>query len=283
MTGVLPLIKALGEPVRIRLYLLLKKTPLTVSELSHILDLSQSNTSHHVKALRELDLLTAEKTGQHTYYALNAEACAERRVAAALGLLEQASVEISEIGSDAVRLRTILAERSAETFTRWRMEQPDLPYSDIFAHLSGGRRGVLADIGCGEGDFFEAMFLSFDRIIALDIDTGHVRRAAEVRGGRDNIAVVQADAQSMPLAAESVDAVILRMALSQMPEPAKAFAEALRILKKGGFLSLIDTEGPQGKGLRKIIHDTVARTAGASLDFERLLPRLFMMRIQKNL
>ncbi|HMV35821.1 MAG TPA: metalloregulator ArsR/SmtB family transcription factor, partial [Turneriella sp.] len=67
MPGALQLLKALSEPVRIRLYLLLRQSSLTVSELSEILALSQSNTSHHVKALRELDLLTAEKTGQHTY------------------------------------------------------------------------------------------------------------------------------------------------------------------------------------------------------------------------
>ena len=72
MIQALPLFKALVEPVRIRIYLLLKKSPLTVSELSEILDLSQSNTSHHIKALRDLGLLSAEKTGQHTYYGLDA-------------------------------------------------------------------------------------------------------------------------------------------------------------------------------------------------------------------
>lgn len=280
MAGVLPLIKALGEPVRIRLYLLLKKTPLTVSELSHVLDLSQSNTSHHVKALRELDLLTAEKTGQHTYYALNQTECGEPNIAAALSLLEQASVEISEVRSDAVRLRTVLAERSADTFTRWRMEQPDLPYSDIFAHLAGGRRGVVADIACGEGDFFENLALSFERVIAVDIDAAHVLRAAGRRGS-DRVQVLQADAQAMPIAAESCDAVILRMALSQIPEPVTALAEALRILKKGGYLSVIDSDSPQGKSLRKILQDTITQNADLRLDVERQLPRLFMLRLQK--
>ncbi|AFM12941.1 ArsR/SmtB family transcription factor [Turneriella parva] len=280
MAGVLPLIKALGEPVRIRLYLLLKKTPLTVSELSHVLDLSQSNTSHHVKALRELDLLTAEKTGQHTYYALNQAQCGEPNIAAALALLEEASVEISEVRSDAVRLRTILAERSADTFTRWRMEQPDLPYSDIFAHLAGGRRGVVADIACGEGDFFENLALSFERVIAVDIDAAHVLRAAGRRGS-DRVQVLQADAQTMPLAAESCDAVILRMALSQIPEPATALAEALRILKRGGYLSVIDSDNPQGKSLRKILQNAIAENRGIRLDVERQLPRLFMLRLQK--
>lgn len=281
MAAVLPLIKALGEPVRIRLFLLLKKTPLTVSELSHILDLSQSNTSHHVKALRELELLTAEKTGQHTYYALNQSACSETNVAAALSLLEQASVEISEVKSDAVRLRAILAERSADTFTRWRMEQPDLPYSDIFAHLAGGRRGVVADIGCGEGDFFENLELSFERVIAVDIDSAHLVRAS-ARRRREKTHVLQGDAQSLPLASKCCDAVILRMALSQIPEPATALVEALRILKQGGFLSLIDSDTSDGKGLRRMVQDTIAKSAGVRIDIERQLPRLFMLRLQKD-
>ncbi len=282
MAGALPLIKALGEPVRIRLYLLLKKTPLTVSELSHILDLSQSNTSHHVKALRELDLLTAEKTGQHTYYALNTQTCNEPRTAAALAMLAQVADEIPEISSDAVRQRTILAERSAETFSRWRMEQPDLPYSDIFAHLASGRRGTVADIGCGEGDFFEAMSLSYEKVVAVDIDSGHIRRAAVRRAERGGIVLLQADAQQLPIAADTFDAVILRMALSQMPDPAKAIAEAVRILKRGGFISVIDTDTPSASGTRRMVLEILRETGIAEVDTERLLPRLFMLRARKR-
>src|SRR5687768_5062999 len=110
MANALGLLKALVEPVRIRLYLLLKKSPLTVSELSEILGLSQSNTSHHVKALRDLDLLTAEKTGQHTYYALNHESIRDGRIAALLKNLEDLNEEIPETKNDAARLRTVLAE-----------------------------------------------------------------------------------------------------------------------------------------------------------------------------
>jgi ubiquinone/menaquinone biosynthesis C-methylase UbiE/DNA-binding transcriptional ArsR family regulator len=282
MSGALPLIKALGEPVRIRLYLLLKKTPLTVSELSHILDLSQSNTSHHVKALRELDLLTAEKTGQHTYYALNAQTCSEPRIAAALTMLAQVADEIPEISSDAVRQRTILAERSAETFSRWRMEQPDLPYSDIFAHLATGRRGSVADIGCGEGDFFQAMTLSFETVVAVDIDAVHMIRAASRRADLPGVVLLQADAQALPIATETFDAVVLRMALSQMPQPASALNEAVRILRQGGFLSVIDTELTASGGIRKMVLETLRESGAAIVDTERLLPRLFMLRARKR-
>ena len=73
-------------------------------ELSEILELSQSNTSHHVKALRDLGLLTAEKIGQHTYYGLNSETTGAPRVTALLKNLSDLGDELAETRSDATRL-----------------------------------------------------------------------------------------------------------------------------------------------------------------------------------
>ncbi len=275
----LQILKALVEPVRIRLYLLLKQSALTVSELSEILEISQSNTSHHVKALRDLGLLSAEKTGQHTYYGLNPERMQERSVVAILRNLEEIGGEIPELHADAAKLRTVLAARSGDTFAQWRMEQPDLPYSDIFAHLACGRRGVVADIGCGEGDFFDALTLSFDRVVALDLDFQHVRRARQ-RAAKQ-VCVTAANAQQLPFAENVFDAVVLRMALSQMPQPLAALDEALRVLKKGGFMSVIDSARPAGDTFRETLLQHLSARPGTLLDIERSLPRLFMLRAQK--
>lgn len=298
MAGALNLLKALVEPVRIRLYLLLKQSTLTVSELSEILEISQSNTSHHVKALRDLGLLSAEKTGQHTYYALNPERMQEKPVIAILRNLEEIGAEIPELRSDAAKLRTVLAARSSDTFAQWRMEQPDLPYTDIFAHLACGRRGIVADIGCGEGDFFEALSQSFDRVVALDLELKHVRRA-HARASKQ-IFVAAANAQQLPFADGAFDAVVLRMALSQMPQPLTALDEAMRVLKKGGFISMID-HAARGRGsataMDGVLVDHAAKPAADTfretllnhltgrrdirIDTERSLPRLFMLRAQK--
>lgn len=306
MAGALNLLKALVEPVRIRLYLLMKQSALTVSELSEILEISQSNTSHHVKALRDLGLLSAEKTGQHTYYALNSERIQEKSVVAILHNLEEIGSEIPELHSDAAKLRTVLAARSGDTFAQWRMEQPDLPYTDIFAHLACGRRGVVADIGCGEGDFFESLSLSFDRVVALDLELKHVRRA-RTRASQQ-IFVTAANAQQLPFVDGVFDAVVLRMALSQMPAPLIALDEALRVLKKGGYISLIDqaargrgsatakpvlsaVEGdgalvadlakPGGDTFRATLLNHLSARRDIFIDTERSLPRLFMLRAQK--
>lgn len=277
MPGALQLLKALSEPVRIRLYLLLRQSSLTVSELSEILALSQSNTSHHVKALRELDLLIAEKTGQHTYYALNRATLADARVATVLRALEDASAEISELPGDNARLRKTLAARSEETFARWRMEQPDLPYTDIFAHLACGRRGRVIDIGCGEGDFFAPLSLSFEQIFAVDLEYLHARKARDRASVRTH--VFCADAQHLPFAAAVFDAVVLRMALSQMPDHRAALAEALRVLRPGGFISIIDSDS--NRTLRNLVASFISESPQLRPDTERALPHLFMLRAQR--
>jgi len=280
MPGALQLLKALSEPVRIRLYLLLRQSSLTVSELSEILALSQSNTSHHVKALRELGLLTAEKTGQHTYYALNRSTLADARIAAVLKTLEDAAAEISELPGDHARLRNTLAARSEETFARWRMEQPDLPYTDMFAHLACGRRGRVIDIGCGEGDFFAPLSLSFEQIFAIDLDFVHTRKARDRAGAR--IKVVCADARQLPFTAAAFDAVVLRMALSQIPDHRAALAEALRVLRPGGFITVIDGDTDSNRTLRNSVTAFFSETPQLRPDIERTLPRLFMLRAQRT-
>lgn len=280
MPGGLQLIKALGEPVRIRLYLLLKQSSLTVSELAEILHLSQSNTSHHLKALRELELLTAEKTGQHTYYALDRKVVAKPKIANVLRLLEEAATEITEAPSDNARLRRVLAARSDNAFARWRREQPDLPYTDVFAHLSCGRRGTVLDLGCGEGDFFKPLALSFEQVYAVDIDFDHTRKAKERSNARTLLCC--ADAQQLPFDANTFDAVVLRMVLSQIPEPNRALAEALRVLRPGGFMSLIDADVDSNHTLRNAVLAFIATATELQIDTEQVLPRLFMLRVRKS-
>lgn len=277
----LPLFKALVEPVRIRIYLLLQKSSLTVSELSEILDLSQSNTSHHIKALRDLGLLSAEKTGQHTYYGLDTDALTSERIQKLLSGIAELGTEIPDTKNDATKLRSVLAARSEDTFALWRMEQPDLPYSDVFAHLAAGRAGIALDIGCGEGDFFEALALSYERVIGIDLDKGHIAKAMKSTSASQGVYAAIGDAQNLPVRSQTVDAVILRMALSQFPDPLAALDEAVRVLKPGGYLSLIDSEKKTGDAFQRKVSSHLESQKTVQIDFLRSLPRLFMLRARK--
>src|SRR6516162_11302616 len=68
---VAPLLKALAEPVRLRLMSLVASHPggeACVCDLNEAFDLSQPTISHHLKVLHEAGLLDRDKRGVWVYY-----------------------------------------------------------------------------------------------------------------------------------------------------------------------------------------------------------------------
>jgi ArsR family transcriptional regulator, arsenate/arsenite/antimonite-responsive transcriptional repressor len=68
---VAPLLKALADPVRLRLMSLIASHPggeACVCDLTGAFDLSQPTISHHLKVLHEAGLLDREKRGVWVYY-----------------------------------------------------------------------------------------------------------------------------------------------------------------------------------------------------------------------
>jgi ArsR family transcriptional regulator, arsenate/arsenite/antimonite-responsive transcriptional repressor len=81
---VAPLLKALADPVRLRLMSLIASHPggeACVCDLTDAFDLSQPTISHHLKVLHEAGLVEREKRGVWVYYRAQAAALAS------LGLL----------------------------------------------------------------------------------------------------------------------------------------------------------------------------------------------------
>ena len=76
---VAPLLKALADPVRLRLMSLVASHPggeACVCDLAGAFDLSQPTISHHLKVLHESGLLDREKRGVWVYYRARAQAMA---------------------------------------------------------------------------------------------------------------------------------------------------------------------------------------------------------------
>jgi ArsR family transcriptional regulator len=81
-----PLLKALGDPVRLRLLSLVASyagMEACVCDLNDAFELSQPTVSHHLKVLHEVGLLDREKRGVWVYYRVRRDAL--RDLSALLG------------------------------------------------------------------------------------------------------------------------------------------------------------------------------------------------------
>ncbi|HAJ69945.1 MAG: metalloregulator ArsR/SmtB family transcription factor [Alkalibacterium sp.] len=65
--------KILGDPTRIRILNLLSKEELSVNEIVDRLGLKQSNVSHQLKALRNVQLVKYRREGTTVYYSYDDE------------------------------------------------------------------------------------------------------------------------------------------------------------------------------------------------------------------
>ena len=77
---VAPLLKALAEPVRLRLMSLIASHPggeACVCDLNGAFDLSQPTISHHLKVLHDSGLLDRSKRGVWVYYRVRPDALAD--------------------------------------------------------------------------------------------------------------------------------------------------------------------------------------------------------------
>lgn len=63
--------KALSDPTRARIIYVLSQSSLCVCDISTILDMTQSSISHHLRVLRDTDLVKFVKDGKLVVYSLD--------------------------------------------------------------------------------------------------------------------------------------------------------------------------------------------------------------------
>jgi SAM-dependent methyltransferase len=95
----------------------------------------------------------------------------------------------------------------------------------------GGQR--VADVGCGDGRYVAALGQAGARVVAIDLSKGMLDGIAAPRPPS-----IVADAQVLPLPDASVDVVLLMHMLYHVPDPARAVAEARRVMRDDGRLLL---------------------------------------------
>lgn len=67
------LLKALGDPLRLRIVDLLRHGELTVSDIANFLETEVVNISHHLQVLKNAKLVVSRREGRFIYYRLPSE------------------------------------------------------------------------------------------------------------------------------------------------------------------------------------------------------------------
>jgi ubiquinone/menaquinone biosynthesis C-methylase UbiE len=122
---------------------------------------------------------------------------------------------------------------------RWRIHNPFGYNSKAYRkkralEMLGNGRGVLLDLGCGPGAFFEDLCSHGFFTIGVDFSYEMISLARRVAKGCCSAGVVQADALLLPFRERSFDGLIAVGLLEYLPEDDGMLGEIRRVLKPGG-------------------------------------------------
>lgn len=251
METIVDILKAAGEPTRLRILALVARGELSAGELSVVLGQSQPRVSRHLKLLHEAGLLERRPEGAWVFFRLAAEGPAARLATAILAETPASDVVLAR---DLERLSGVHAQRAAAAEAyfeaasgEWealrRLHQPEEAVEARLLELMVGRRVQFhLDLGSGTG---RILSLFADQAVRGEgIDSSRAMLAAarsRLDGlGKPSLAVRQADILALPFEDASADLVTLHQVLHYLSAPEAAVAEAARVLRPGGTLLVAD-------------------------------------------
>jgi 2-polyprenyl-3-methyl-5-hydroxy-6-metoxy-1,4-benzoquinol methylase len=96
---------------------------------------------------------------------------------------------------------------------------------------------LVLDVGCGMGRFADVASRWGGRVVGFDLSYA-VDAAQANLGGRENVAIAQADVFRLPFAPQSFDIVYSIGVLHHTPDCAAAFRSLVPLVKPGGVLAV---------------------------------------------
>jgi ArsR family transcriptional regulator len=197
--------------------------------------------STHLAKLKEAGLVRDRRAGVSAYYRANNEG--DEAQHSLLGSLRE-SIDDALLREDSARLPGVLANRAREE--GW----ADTVAGDMERHYSPGRTwetlarsllqllgtGDVLDIASGDGITAELLAPHAHSIVCVDSSERVVEAAAKRLKSFANVQVRQGDMHALDLGEQRFDLVLMLHALTYAEHPAKAVAEAARLLRPGGRL-----------------------------------------------
>lgn len=105
--------------------------------------------------------------------------------------------------------------------------------SRLIEHLSPVKNGSYLDVGCGSGNYTEAVFDQGFRVTGIDISEEMLRKA---RNKNHHIEWICGDAKCMPFPSKCFDGAMCTLATHHIKDIDTAFKEVYRVLNRGHFV-----------------------------------------------
>ena len=261
MPSIVKTLRVIADPNRLRILLLLRSEELSVAELQEILTMGQSTISTHLSQLKQAGLVEDRRTGKSSLY----------RICPADGgpldeILSRAKAEIPEAEPDQASMRLVLRKRQDKMRTFFdsvagRLGKDYVPGKSWKSLAEALLRlmppMVIADLGAGEGASSLLLAQNAKRVIAVDTSAKMIDVAREqaLRAGILNIEYRLGDMEDIPIDSSTVDLAFFSQSLHHALHPARALAEAHRILKPGGRIVILDLAKHRFEEARELYAD----------------------------
>ncbi len=261
----LPILKALAEPTRLRIVALLADGEMTVSEIMQVLGQSQPRVSRHLKLLADAGLCERFPEGGWVFYRL----VRTGTVSSLAGVVEEfADFDDPQAQRDRQRLAELKSQRRANAELYFKAAAQEwahirsLQYSEnavesaLLALTEAREFARHVDVGTGTGRMLELFSDQAREGMGVDLsrDMLNVARAKLAEAGLASRFVRQADASALPVEDGAADLVTVHQVLHYLDDPKVALKECVRVLAPGGLLLVVDFDEHRHENLRDEHH-----------------------------
>ncbi len=266
-------LKALADPIRMRLVALCRQGECSVSELTKAIGLSQPRISQHLKQLCDAGILQRFRDGKWVFYRVTARRSSDS--AARRHLLDLIPVDDAVFRNDLTRLQELRSDSATAGHDNIERQGDRVLYKALVELTVTAQLGDLLDIGCGRGQILKLLGTRANRAVGVDIDSDATRlaRTELMLAGLPNCSLRSGDMYRLPFADADFDTIILDDVVADARHPVRALTEARRVLKPKGRLIVLLSVGERSPvELQKQLAEW-SRAAGLRLAPARLAPR----------
>ncbi len=287
MRSIAKSLRVLGDTYRLRALLLLAQEELSVAELQEILQVGQSTISTHLALLKNAGLVEGRRAGKNIWY----QFVPESGVLGLLGPLRESALETPEAKHDLAALALVLRKRQDKTRAFFddmagrlgREYVPGRSWQSIAeAVLQLLPPLVIADLGAGEGALSMLLARSAQQVIAVDNSDKMVELGTTLaqKQGVTALEYRKGDLEAVPIEDGAVDLALFSQSLHHAIHPERAIAEAWRILKPGGRITILDLVQHRFAEARELYADVWL--GFSEVELENLLARAGFQKIHTD-